>query len=111
MTTYLSDLEPLQDILDTLVFEEYEEPSIFTEEYAVDLVETALHLMDEYMKENYPGWSWNDLIPKLVRLNLISTTEHPGDTKLWQGLWLKAGINEIAVSKVGKTVMFEAVLE
>ena len=66
---------------------------------------------DEYMKENYPGWSWNDLIPKLVRLNLISTNEHPGDTKLWQGLWLKAGINEIAVSKVGKTVMFEAVLE
>ena len=66
---------------------------------------------DEYMKENYPSWSWNDLIPKLMRLNLISTTEHPGDTKLWQGLWLKAGINEIAVSKVGKTVMFEAVIE
>ena len=66
---------------------------------------------DEYMKEIYPGWSWNDLIPKLVRLNLLSTTEHPGDTKLWQGLWLKAGINEIAVSKVGKTVMFEAVIE
>jgi len=48
----IKDLEDLQCILNTLVFEEYEEPSIFTEEYAVDLVETALHLMDEYMKEN-----------------------------------------------------------
>lgn len=40
-------LEDLEDITDTLVFED--EPSIFTEEHAVDLVETALHLMDEYI--------------------------------------------------------------
>jgi putative phage-type endonuclease len=48
----MKDLEELTCILDTLVFEEYEEPSIFTEEYAVELVETALHLMDEYMQCN-----------------------------------------------------------
>jgi putative phage-type endonuclease len=48
--THINDLEPLQDILDTLVFED--EPSIFSEEYAVELVETALHLMEEYMAEN-----------------------------------------------------------
>ena len=47
----LNDLEELEDITDKLVFED--EPSIFTEEYAVELVETALHLMDEYM-EHYP---------------------------------------------------------
>ncbi len=46
----LSDLEPLEDILDTLVFED--EPSIFTEEHAIELVETALHLMEEFMNEN-----------------------------------------------------------
>jgi putative phage-type endonuclease len=45
------ELEELEDITDKLVFED--EPSIFTEEYAVELVETALHLMDEYM-EHYP---------------------------------------------------------
>jgi len=50
MTTYLSDLESLDNILDTLVFDE--EPSIFSEEYAVELVETALHLMEEFMGEN-----------------------------------------------------------
>jgi len=47
---YLNDLEDLPNILDTLVFEE--EPSIFTDETAVDLVQTALHLMDEFMKED-----------------------------------------------------------
>ena len=33
MTTFLSDLGPLHDIMDTLVFED--EPSIFTEDHAV----------------------------------------------------------------------------
>jgi len=50
MTTYIFDLEPLIDITDTLIFED--EPSIFTEEYAIDLVETALHLMEKFMEEN-----------------------------------------------------------
>jgi putative phage-type endonuclease len=50
MTIFLSDIESLPDVLDTLVFEE--EPSIFKEEYAVELVETALYLMEEYMDEN-----------------------------------------------------------
>jgi putative phage-type endonuclease len=50
MSTFLSDLDPLDDIMDTLVFDD--EPSIFTEDHAVELVETALHLMEEYMSEN-----------------------------------------------------------
>ena len=50
MTTFLFDLEPLQDILDTIIFED--EPSIFSENYALDFIETALHLMDEYMLNN-----------------------------------------------------------
>jgi putative phage-type endonuclease len=41
------DLEELEDITDKLVFED--EPSIFTEEYAIELVETALYLMDDYI--------------------------------------------------------------
>jgi hypothetical protein len=46
----ISELEDLEDILDTLVFED--EPSIFTDKYAIELVETALHLMDEYVSSN-----------------------------------------------------------
>jgi putative phage-type endonuclease len=43
----ISELEDLDDILDSLIFED--EPSIFNDIYAVELVETALHLMDEYI--------------------------------------------------------------
>ena len=50
MSIFLNDIEPLDDILETLVFED--EPYIFSEEYAIDLVETALHLMEEYMSEH-----------------------------------------------------------
>lgn len=50
MTIYLDELEPLDDIADTLVFEE--EPSLFTEEHAIELVETAFHLMEEFMNDN-----------------------------------------------------------
>ena len=47
---FLSDLEDLEDITNTIVFED--EPSVFTEEYAVELVETAVQLMDEYIYYN-----------------------------------------------------------
>jgi putative phage-type endonuclease len=46
----LSDLEELEDVTDKIEFED--EPSIFTEEYAVELVESALQLMDEYVSAN-----------------------------------------------------------
>jgi putative phage-type endonuclease len=46
----LSDLEDLEDLLESLVFED--EPSIFTDEYAVELVETAIYLMDEFISLN-----------------------------------------------------------
>ena len=47
---FIFDLEDLEDILDTLVFED--EPTIFSEEYALELIETALHLMEEFINEN-----------------------------------------------------------
>jgi putative phage-type endonuclease len=50
MTTLISDLDPLEDIIDTLVFED--EPNIFSEDHAIELVETALYLMEEFMSEN-----------------------------------------------------------
>ena len=43
----ISELEDLDNILENLVFDD--EPSIFTEEYAVEFVETALYLMDDYI--------------------------------------------------------------
>ena len=43
----ICELEDLDNILESLVFDD--EPSVFTEEYAVEFVETVLHLMDEYI--------------------------------------------------------------
>jgi putative phage-type endonuclease len=78
MTLFISDLEPLEDILDSLVFEE--EPSIFTEEYTVDLIETALHLMEEVMKENPALISEPDfhdqLLEEIQDLFYIQMEEH-----------------------------------
>jgi len=47
---FIEDLEELEDILDTLIFEE--EPTIFTEEYALEIVESAFYLMEEFINEN-----------------------------------------------------------
>jgi len=46
----ISELEDLEDIIDTLVFED--EPTIFTEETVLDLLETTIHLIDWYLIEN-----------------------------------------------------------
>ena len=45
----ISSLEELTDISHLLIFEE--EPMIFNEECATDFVETAFHLMDEYISQ------------------------------------------------------------
>jgi putative phage-type endonuclease len=43
----ICELEDLDNILESFVFDD--EPSLITEEYAVEFVETVLHLMDEYI--------------------------------------------------------------
>ena len=50
MFQYIHELEELEDILNTLVFED--EPSIFDEDNTIELIETALHLMEEYVIDN-----------------------------------------------------------
>jgi hypothetical protein len=48
--TFINDLEILKDEIETI--EPDNEPSIFTEEYTLDLVETILHMMNCYIEEN-----------------------------------------------------------
>ena len=50
MFQYIHELEELEDILNTLVFED--EPTIFDEDNTLELMETALHLMEEYVIDN-----------------------------------------------------------
>ena len=55
----------------------------------------------DFMDSRYPGWEWNDLIPKMLNRGIISTEQSDGDTKLWQGLWLKAGVSAVVITKSG----------
>jgi putative phage-type endonuclease len=52
MITFLYELEDLKDQLDTLVFED--EPDLFTDEVITEILETALHLMNEFVTD-YPN--------------------------------------------------------
>ena len=58
------DLEELEDILHTLVFED--EPTIFDEDCALELMETALHLMEEYVIDNPSAISEPDFHEELL---------------------------------------------
>jgi len=60
----------------------------------------------EFMDRRYPDWEWNDLIPKMLSRGIISTEQSDGDTKLWQGLWLKAGVSAVVVTKTGNRASF-----
>jgi len=61
---FIYELEELEDISDTIVFED--EPSIFTEDYALDLIETAIHLMDEFVNENPTAISEPDFYENIL---------------------------------------------
>jgi putative phage-type endonuclease len=80
----LSDLEHLEDIASTLVFEE--EPSLFTEEHSVELVETALHLMDECLVQyphiiSEPDFK-NILLEEIKDIFYIQMEEHIDDINI-----------------------------
>jgi putative phage-type endonuclease len=47
---FINDLEDLEDILNSLIFED--EPSIFTEEAILELIEPMFTLIDEFLTEN-----------------------------------------------------------
>ena len=53
----------------------------------------------DFMEQRYPGWGWNELIPKMLGNGLLTTTPQENDVKLWQGLWLKSGIAAVIVSR------------
>ena len=78
MTTFIYELEPLVNILDELVFED--EPNIFSEDYAIEILETALYLMEEFMSQNPTVISEPDfhdiLLEEIKEIFYIQMEEH-----------------------------------
>ena len=63
---YFNELDELHDILDSIIFED--EPNIFTEEYALELIESALYLMEEYINDNPSAISEPDFNMYLIKI-------------------------------------------
>ena len=54
----------------------------------------GLHL--EFFEQNYPGWEWNDFVPKLMRKGILRVGgEELGYTKLKLGLYLAPNVSAI----------------
>ena len=54
-------------------------------------------LYKEYFSENFPGWSWNHFVPKLLHLKILQF-KGEGDenlTMLRQGLYISSDIQAI----------------
>jgi hypothetical protein len=50
----------------------------------------------KYMAEKYPGWEWNQLIPRLIKGGYISKSDNqPGRVKLMQGLSISEDVKAI----------------
>ena len=54
----------------------------------------GLHL--EFFEQNYPGWEWNDFVPKLLRKGILRVGgEDLGYTKLKLGLCLAPDVSAV----------------
>ena len=65
---------------------------------------TTQGLQKEFFAENYPGWEWNDFVPRLLKKKiLVYQSEDPSFIKLRQGLYISGEIEfvEFAPGKNG----------
>ena len=54
----------------------------------------GLHL--EFFEQNYPGWEWNDFVPRLLRKGILRVDgEDLGYSKLKLGLFVAPDVSEI----------------
>jgi putative phage-type endonuclease len=62
----ISELEELEDILDTIIAEDEEEPKLLDSDDEVDCVETCMQLMSDYIDENQTAISEPDFHEEMV---------------------------------------------
>jgi hypothetical protein len=54
-------------------------------------------LHKEFFAENFPGWKWNDFVPRLLKEKILEFNGEGNDSlvKLWQGLYISSEIRAI----------------
>jgi hypothetical protein len=65
-------------------------------------------LHKEYFAENFPGWQWNDFVPRLLKRKILETNGEGNDslTKLLQGLYISSDVQaiEFMPNKIGAKI-------
>ena len=54
-------------------------------------------LHEEFFTEHFPGWDWNDFVPRLIDKGILKFNEldNPEFTKLSQGLFISSDVQAI----------------
>ena len=100
--TTMNDLIELENILDSLTFEDEVIPTIFDEENALELIESALYLMEDYMNENPTAISEPDfeeeILEDIKELFYIQFEED-----IIENDWMEDDLNELLPSGIQST--------
>jgi putative phage-type endonuclease len=89
---YLNEFIDLEDILDSLIFED--EPSIFDEKNTLDLIETALYLMEDYMNDNPTAISEPDFEEELLE-DIKEIFYIQFEEEILNSDWIEDDLNEL----------------
>ena len=67
----------------------------------------GLHL--QFIKESFPGWEWNDFIPRLIKKKILQFNGEGNDSlvKLWQGLYISSDIEAVTFTPSKNGVKIE----
>ena len=66
-------------------------------------------LHKEYFATNFPGWHWNDFVPRLLKKKILEINGEGNDslTKLSQGLYISSDIQSITFTPFKNGVNIE----
>ena len=66
-------------------------------------------LHKEFFAENFPGWKWNDFVPRLLKKKILEFKGEGNDSlvKLWQGLYISSDIEAVTFTPSKNGVKIE----
>jgi putative phage-type endonuclease len=92
MNVFLNDLEPLDNIIDNIIFEE--EPTLFCDEYMDEFVETIFYIIDEFISNNPTLISEHDFHDILTE-EIIILFETQFEEQILNSDYVEEDLNEI----------------
>lgn len=94
IVTMMNDLMDLENILDSLIFEDEIIPNIIDETNALDLIESALILMEDYMNENPTAISEPDFEYEMLE-DIKELFYIQFESEILENDWVEDDINDL----------------